>query len=46
MFLYDQIKNKKMVSICLAYSFGNSIKLDKYQMALVASEFIAVTFPF
>ena len=39
--------NKKIiVSICLAYSFGNSIKLDTYQMALVVSEFITVTFPF
>ena len=34
------------MSIRLAYSFGNSVKLDKYQMAVVASEFITVTFPF
>ena len=42
--LCDQIKSEIIVSICLAY-LGNSIKLDRYQIALVASEFITVTFP-
>ena len=39
------MKSKIILSICLAYSLGSSIKLDKYHIALVASEFITVTFP-
>ena len=46
MFFCDQIKSKIIVSICLAYLLGNSIKLDRYHIALVASGFITVTFPF
>ena len=38
-------KSEIIVSVCLAKCSGNEIIFNKYELALVASEFITVTLP-